>query len=121
MPAPVQTLSALRVAVGAGAWLTPGLTGKAFGIHPDNNAQGDYLARLFGVRDVALAAGTTASSGASRRQWLQAGIACDALDTVAAVIAGRNGSLAKPYAILAGGVAAAATVMGIAALASEPS
>jgi hypothetical protein len=122
MPAsPVQILSGLRVAIGAGAWAAPNTTGKLFGLDPDNNPQASFLARLFGVRDVALGLGTTATTGSSRRLWWQLGIACDLADAAAAVLAARNGTLPKAAAVLAGGTAIAAAGLGVAALASTES
>ena len=63
---PIAALAGLRAVVGASAWLAPNLSGKLFGLDPDNNPQGAYLARLFGIRDLALAAGTQNSDGAAR-------------------------------------------------------
>lgn len=116
---PARTLAGLRIAIGAGAWATPTLAGKLFGLDPDNNPQASYLARLFGIRDIALGIGTTASTGASRRLWWQLGIACDLMDAAAAGIGGRDGSLPKRAAVLAGGTALVAAGIGIAGLAAE--
>jgi hypothetical protein len=112
----IRNLAMLRLAVGVSSYLTPNLGGKLFGLDPASNPQAPYLARLFGVRDVALALGALQTSGESRRQWLQLGVLCDAADVGAAVIGRRGGYLPVPTAILVGGVAAAATAMGMAAL-----
>ncbi|MDQ8043709.1 MAG: hypothetical protein AAGC46_03580 [Solirubrobacteraceae bacterium] len=116
MPTPGTLLSALRVAVGAGAWATPNLAGKAFGLDPDANPQAAYLARLFGVRDVALATFAQATTGDARKLAWQLGIACDALDGVAAILGGRNGTLSTRTAVLAGGTGFIAAGLGVAAL-----
>jgi hypothetical protein len=113
---PVQMISGLRAWIGASAWLTPNLTGKLFGLDPDSNPQAAFLARLFGARDAALAAGTLGSDGNARAQWLRLGLACDLADAAAAYLAGRNGTIPKHAAILAGGTALAAAGMGVAAL-----
>ena len=56
MPASsIPALSGLRAAVGAGAWATPNVSGRMFGLDPVNNPQASYVARLFGARDLALA------------------------------------------------------------------
>src|SRR5205085_621975 len=55
----VTALAGLRASVGLPAWLTPNLAGRLFLLDPDDNPQSPYLARLFGVRDLALAAGVT--------------------------------------------------------------
>jgi hypothetical protein len=115
---PVQLLSGLRVAVGAGAWAAPNTTGKLFGLDPDNNPQASFMARLFGIRDIALGLGTTATTGSSRRLWWQLGIACDLADAAAAALAARNGTLPKVAAVMAGTTAIAAAGLGVAALAT---
>src|SRR3954468_22264232 len=113
---PVQMISGLRAQIGASAWLAPNLTGKLFGLDPDSNPQAAFLARLFGVRDLALAAGTFGSTGESRTQWLRLGVACDLADAAAAYLAGRNGTVPRHAAVLAGGTPIAAAGLGVAAL-----
>ncbi|TMM06072.1 MAG: hypothetical protein E6G10_01250 [Actinobacteria bacterium] len=113
---PVSLISGLRASIGAGAWLAPNLTGRLFGLDPDGNPQSSYLARLFAIRDLALAAGTLGSEGDARRRWLQLGLACDLADAAAAYLAGRDGTLPKPAAVMTGGTALAAAGMGVAAL-----
>src|SRR3954447_69136 len=72
MPGPtVQSLAGLRLAVGVGAWLPPNLTGRMFGLDPASNPQSVYMARLFGIRDVALGAGALSAAPEARRLWLQ--------------------------------------------------
>src|SRR5438128_1588905 len=73
----INGLVGLRAAVGAGAWIAPRLSGRLFGLDVAANPQAPYLGRLFGVRDVALAVGTSSSSGSERAQWLRLGVACD--------------------------------------------
>ena len=59
MPASsLPALSGLRAAVGVGAWATPNVSGRLFGLDPVSNPQASYVGRLFGARDLALAAGT---------------------------------------------------------------
>ena len=116
---PLRTLSAIRLSVGAGAWLTPRLAGRAFLLDPDGNPQSPYLARLFGIRDVALAYGTTSASGEARRTWLTAGIACDVADTLAALAGGRAGYLSKSQTVLLAAPAIAAAALGAMALSAD--
>jgi hypothetical protein len=113
----VRGISAIRLGVGAAAWLTPRLAGKAFMLDTAGNPQSPYLARLFGIRDVALAYGTTNSTGDARRTWLTAGLACDIADTLAAIAGGRAGYLSRTQTILLAAPAIAATALGAAALA----
>jgi hypothetical protein len=112
----VQGLIGVRGTVGAGAWLTPRLSGRLFGLDPDGNPQAPYLARLFGARDVALAVGLSSSSGAQRAQWLRIGIACDLADAAAGVLAGSRGELPKLATVLVTATALGAAALGAAAL-----
>lgn len=112
----VQQLIATRSAIGAGAWLAPNLSGRLFGLDPDANPQASYLGRLFGARDVALAVGLGASSGADRQQWLRIGVACDLADAAAGLLAGRSGALPKRATLLVTATALAAAALGVAAM-----
>ncbi|MCW3067157.1 MAG: hypothetical protein JWN32_4329 [Solirubrobacterales bacterium] len=114
-----KQLGALRAAIGVGAWAAPDTTGKLFGLDPVGNPQASYLARLFGVRDIALAAGTLGTDGASRKLWLQLGIACDVADAAAGVLARRKGVLPAWSAVLVTATAVGAAVTGVLALREE--
>lgn len=116
---PAQILSGVRVAVGVGALVAPGVTGRMFGFDPVKGTQTAYFARLFGIRDVVLAAGTNATTGPSRVRWWQLGVLTDATDVVSACLGKRDGSLSTTTAILAGGTAAIAVGLGVAAMAAE--
>ena len=112
----VRGLIGLRAAIGAGAFLAPQITGRLFGLDVEGNPQAPYLARLFGVRDVALAYGVATTTDVSRSQWLQIGIACDLADAVAGILAGRGGELPPATAALVTGTALTAAALGVAAL-----
>lgn len=116
---PGKILCTLRLAVGLGAWLTPNLAGRLFGLDSAGNRQLPYMARLFGIRDVALAVGTTQTTGPSRRVWWQIGVACDLADAAAAYLGGRNGSLPRTTVVLAGGTALVAAGLGVAAMQAD--
>src|SRR5260370_33027248 len=109
----ISGLVGLRGVVGFGAFLAPRLTGRLFGLDVDGNPQAPYLARLFGIRDVALAYGTSSTDGPQRAQWLQVGLACDLGDAVAGVLAGRNGEPPTPTAILLTGTTLSAAALGV--------
>jgi hypothetical protein len=102
-----------------GAWATPNVAGRLFGLDPDNNPQASYLGRLFGARDLALAAGTLSTEGADQRRWIQIGLACDVADAFAGYIAGRTGVLPKPAAVMVTATALVAAGLGAAALAAD--
>jgi hypothetical protein len=101
--------------------LAPRFSGRLFGLDPDANPQAPYLGRLFGVRDIALAFGLSASSGPQRSQWLRIGIACDLADAAAGVLAGRRGELPKLPAVLVTAIALGAAALGITALQGDQS
>lgn len=109
-------LAGLRLAIGVASWTTPRLAGRLFGLDAQANPQSPYLARLFGVRDIALAWGALGSEGDARRQWLTAGLACDVADAVAGLAGGRAGYLPKLTSALVTGTAVSAAVLGAAAL-----
>ena len=101
------------------SWSAPRLAGKLFGLDAEANPQSPYLARLFGVRDVALAWGALSTTGESQRQWLVAGLACDAADALAGVAGGRGGYLPPVTAVLVTATALSAAALGASALAGE--
>jgi hypothetical protein len=117
---PSLLLSGLRVAVGAGAWASPTLAGRAFGLDTDANPQATYLSRLFGIRDVVLAAGTLGTpAGPTRDLWWKLGIVADAADVGAAVLGIREGRIPTKTGVLAGLTATGAVVLGVLALQAE--
>ena len=101
-----------RIAVGAGAWLMPNLSGRMFGLDPEGNPQLSYIGRLFGARDVALGAGVLRSSRKQKDAWLTAGLACDVGDVAAGAIAGARGTLPPAAAGLVTATAAGFAVFG---------
>jgi hypothetical protein len=111
----IRSLAGVRMAIGTSAWATPRLAGKAFGLDSDSNPQSPYLARLFGVRDIALGIGALTTTGESRRHWLALGLFCDAADAAAGVLAGRAGYLPKIPTVLVTGTALVAAGLGAAA------
>src|SRR3954453_21678289 len=79
-----------RFAVGAVSWAAPRWASALMGLELKAPA-GSYWARLFGVRDAALAIGLLLSDpGDDRRRWRLLAIASDAADAVAGEIAARE-------------------------------
>jgi hypothetical protein len=95
-----------RIAVGAGAWLMPNLSGRMFGLDPEGNPQLPYIGRLFGARDVALGAGALRSSRKQKDNWIAAGMACDVADVAAGALAGVRGQIPPAAAALVTATAA---------------
>jgi hypothetical protein len=101
-----------RIAVGAGAYLTPNLSGRMFGLDPEGNPQLPYVGRLFGARDVVLGAGALRSSRKQKDAWITAGLACDVADVGAGVLAGMRGQLPPAAAALVTATAAGFAAVG---------
>ena len=112
----IRNLAVLRLLVGVLSDFAPNFGARLFGLDAAANPQAPYLARLFGIRDIALALGALQTAGESRRQWVQLGVLCDAADVGAAALGHRGGYLSTPTAIMVGGVATAATALGASAL-----
>ncbi len=109
-------LLAIRTAVGVSSWFTPRVAGRAFGLDASANPQSPYLARLFGVRDLALAVGVLTAPPQARRQWLMIGIGCDLVDVVSGLAGTRAGYLSKASGAMVTGAAVGAVALGSIAL-----
>ena len=112
----IRNIATMRIAVGLISYLMPRLGGRLFGLDVNGNPQAPYLARLFGVRDLALGVGALQSSGDAQRQWLQFGMACDVADVGAALFGKRAGYLGTAAAVMVGGAAVSAAAMSAAAM-----
>lgn len=112
---PAVLLSTLRT-VGAAAFLAPAVGVKK--LHINEDADGEYLVRLFAARNIALIVGVLASKGETRKLWLKAGILCDGLDVAAGLLGHRKGRL-KKSTVVDTGAAATATLLGLLGLLTE--
>jgi hypothetical protein len=112
---PLSALVATRTSIGLGALLAPRLAGRPFGLDARSNPQSPYLARLFGVRDLALAVGALTASPSARRHWLAVGVACDVTDVFSGVAGMRAGYLSRTSGLIVSATAAAAVALGLAA------
>jgi hypothetical protein len=119
MPPPATQLPLGRIVIGVLSWLMPNLINRIFGINPKANPNAAFATRLFGSRDAVLGVAQMQMTGPSRRLAWQLGIAVDAADAVAAGLAARNGSLPKPMALAAAGIAISAVGLGVVALQAE--
>jgi hypothetical protein len=113
------TLSVARIALGAAAWVAPGLTLKAL-LLDQEDAQAPFLLRLFGARDVALGVVTLLAAPEARPALLKVGVAVDASDAAAVGIAARGGALRPLPAAMVAGTASTAVVTGLIALRQRP-
>jgi hypothetical protein len=115
---PQQALPALRLAIGAGAYAFPDLTGKIFGFQIQGNHEAVFMGRLFGARDIALGLGVIAAQDDGKRLWWQLGVLCDAADAVAGIMGIRAGA-PKRGNIMATATALSAVGIGVAVLADR--
>lgn len=115
---PVTGLSVARVVIGALAIASPTVTARLFRLDNGANPQLPYLSRLFGSREIILGAATLLSRGTTHRNLVAAGIAVDAADAVAGLLAGRDGLVSKPTGAFLTAPALAAVAAGAAGLRS---
>lgn len=107
-------LGIARLAIGLSAFGRPALARRSLGIAvPDTD--GGTVARMFGIRDVALALATLSSDPVVRNTGLRLGALADAGDAVA-VVFGRRGGVTAFGATLIGGGATLFALAGLAAL-----
>lgn len=93
----VAALAAGRIVAGMLAWTSPRVTARAFGMEADGG-QSHYAWRLFGIRDIVIGVGTLLSSGAQRRAFVTAGLACDMGDGAAGAVAMSRGNFTRSTA-----------------------
>jgi hypothetical protein len=118
-PVANKGLIGTRMALGLTMWTMPRKACKAVGIDVSGNPQSPYLARLFGARDLALATGVLGTEGDAQRQWLLAGLACDAADALATIAAALRGYLPKVTSAKLAATALGAAGLGVAALRNQ--
>ena len=110
----IDALAVGRIAAGALPWISPRLTARVFGM--DTDGQSAYPWRLFGVRDLVIGVGTLCSSGAQRRAFATAGLACDVGDGAAGAAAMYRGDFTRSPAGAPATVPVLAVVLGAWAL-----
>ena len=105
--------------MGISTLLAPRLAGKVFFLDPDDNPQLPVIARMWGIRNLSLAAGMYAATGSNRAQWWRLQVAVDALDFVAIAGEWRRGAVPGPAAALMAVTALGATTLGALSVAGE--
>jgi hypothetical protein len=110
----VIALALGRIAAGLLTWISPRLTARVFGLSADGG-QSQYAWRLFGVRDVVIGLGSL-QSGAQRRAFVTAGLACDVADGAAGAISMSRGDFERSSAAAPVTVPVLAVVLGALAL-----
>ena len=114
-----RALLGARTALGVSTLLAPRLAGKAFLLDPQANPQLPVIGRMWGGRNLSLAAGMYAATGADRARWWRMQPAVDALDFLAIVTEWRRGSVPGGAAGLMAATALAATALGALSIAAE--
>jgi hypothetical protein len=114
-----RALLGARTALGMSALLAPRLAGKVFFLDADANPQLPVIGRMWGIRNLSLAAGMYAATGASRAQWWRLQPAVDALDFLAIATEWRRGAVPGPAAGFMAATALAATTLGALSAAGE--
>lgn len=109
----------MRTALGISTLLAPRLAGKAFFLDPDDNPQLPVIGRMWGIRNLSLAAGMYAATGPNRAQWWRLQSAVDALDFLAIATEWRRGAVPGPAAALMAATALGATALGTLSVAGE--
>ena len=89
----LTTMAFGRLALGALSLASPGAAARGFGMEAAVTPELAYMARVFGIRAIALGAGYLLSEGDARRLWQRLAFACDISDTVAGVSHVRRGDL----------------------------
>jgi hypothetical protein len=114
-----RALVGARVTLGLSALLFPRLAGRLFLLDPDGNPQLPYIGRMWGVRNLALAAGLAGATGPDRRRWWTINVGIDLVDAAASIASWRRGELGTPTAALVTAVAVGAAGLGAASLTGE--
>ena len=107
-----RALLCARAALGISTLVAPRLAAKSFFFDPDENPPLAVMGRMWGVRNLALAAGMYAATGANRGQWWRLQPAVDALDFLAIATEWRRGTVPSPAAGLMAATALAAGTLG---------
>jgi hypothetical protein len=109
-----SSLSLARIALGAAAWVAPERGLRLLGL--DTTAGGPFLVRIFGARDLAFGALTLLAQPHARPALLRLGVALDASDAAAALLATRSGTVGTSTGALVTGGALGAVAGGLLAL-----
>ena len=116
-----RLFAAGRVAAGAAVLLRPEALARALRVDSGTARRTSWLARMFGIRDLALGAGTlfALTWGRQPLPWLLASAASDAVDATALGSGLRSRQVGAVPAVLAGGLAAASVAVQLAAVAGR--
>jgi len=117
--APGRALLAARTTLGVSTLVAPRLAGRAFFLDPQDNPQLPVIGRMWGIRNLSLAAGMYGATGPNRAQWWRIQPAIDSLDFLVIVAEWRRGAVSGRAAALMAGTALVATALGASAAAGD--
>lgn len=114
---PRTVLGVTRVGVGAVSLLAPRAAARVFGVDPERS--NDWVTRLFGSRELALAATLLAAKGGQVRTVALLGAAIDGLDVLSSGVERGRGRLSTYSTITGGGGAVLFAALGVLAAREE--
>jgi hypothetical protein len=111
-------LAGVRLVMGSTALLAPSVMARRLGANPDQHAPAGYILRLFGIRTLIIGAELLMASGPRREHAVRVAPIIHASDTVAALLAGRQGQLPRGAANTAAVISGLNTLLALVARAS---
>ncbi len=115
-----RTLAQCRLAVGIAALVAPRITARFFGVDPATNPAAPYLTRMFGAREIYMAAPfLMPAPGLDEAELSSRAVPVDAADAAASLVAGLRGYLPWRAAIPATAIAVVGTWLGSQAAQNE--
>jgi hypothetical protein len=112
-------LGVIRSGVGVTTVVSPRLAYRSLGSHAGAPPVGGFVARAFGVRDLAIALATLSSDPHTARVGLRLGLLADTADVASILLGRRRTGITTGGALLIGGAAAIFAAAGAAVLASS--
>jgi hypothetical protein len=91
--AALGTMAVGRLGLGALSIANPAAAARGFGMDAAVTPELSYMARIFGIRAIALGSGYLLSDGSARRLWQRLAFACDVSDTLTGAAHLRRGDL----------------------------
>ncbi len=80
--AALKSMAVGRIVLGALSLASPGAAARSFGMEGAITPELTYMARIFGIRAIALGSGYLLSEGDARRLWQRLAFICDTSDTI---------------------------------------
>ena len=108
-------LGLIRLANGTGSLFAPDLFARRLGVEPEANPAASYVTRLFGVRTMVIGYELLQRDEETRRRALRVATLIHASDTVAAMVAGGTGRIARKAAAVATTISATNTLLALVA------